>query len=219
MSDAAITLTINGQSVAVPPGTTILAAAKSAGIDIPTICYHPNLTPNAVCRLCTVEVQGARVLLAPTVNLQRTVYNGRNFECHSEDPWLSSEMAVAYVRGLQSTGVAATIKHFVGNESEYQRLTVNSRIPERALRELYLVPFERAVKENPDNSQAVATLAVARYEAGDHKKAFALLRKVMRAQIDPEPIGALLRDPRYHDLCIRYRIPIELSDEDARTLA
>ena len=62
MSDAAITLTINGQSVAVPPGTTILAAAKSAGIDIPTICYHPNLTPNAVCRLCTVEVQGARVL-------------------------------------------------------------------------------------------------------------------------------------------------------------
>ena len=93
------------------------------------------------------QLKGARVLLAPTVNLQRTVYNGRNFECHSEDPWLSSEMAVAYVHGLQSTGVAATIKHFVGNESEYQRLTVNSRIPERALRELYLVPFERAVKE------------------------------------------------------------------------
>ena len=78
---------------------------------------------------------------------------------------------------------------------------------------------ERAVKERPSNSQAVATLAVARYEAGDHKKAFALLRKVMTEQIDPEPIGALLRDPRYHDLCIRYRIPIELTDEDARTLA
>lgn len=93
------------------------------------------------------QLKGARVLLAPTVNLHRTVYNGRNFECHSEDPWLSSEMAVAYVRGVQSTGVAATIKHFVGNESEFQRLTVNSRIPERALRELYLVPFERAVKE------------------------------------------------------------------------
>ena len=93
------------------------------------------------------QLKGARVLLAPTVNLQRTVYNGRNFECHSEDPWLSSEMAVAYVRGLQSTGVAATIKHFVGNESEYQRLTVSSDVPERALRELYLLPFERAVKE------------------------------------------------------------------------
>lgn len=93
------------------------------------------------------KLKGARVLLAPTVNLQRTVFNGRNFECHSEDPWLSSEMAVAYVKGVQSEGVAATIKHFVGNESEYQRMSMSSDIPERALRELYLVPFERAVKE------------------------------------------------------------------------
>ncbi|MEY4755806.1 MAG: hypothetical protein RJA34_704, partial [Pseudomonadota bacterium] len=93
------------------------------------------------------KLKGARVLLAPTVNLHRTVLNGRNFECHSEDPWLSSEMAVAYVRGVQSTGVAATIKHFAGNESEYQRMSMSSDIPERALRELYLLPFERAVKE------------------------------------------------------------------------
>lgn len=57
-----IQLTINGQAVEVPAGTTILDAAKSAGIDIPTICYHPNLTANAVCRLCTVEVKGARTL-------------------------------------------------------------------------------------------------------------------------------------------------------------
>ncbi|MFM2035235.1 MAG: hypothetical protein RL459_500, partial [Pseudomonadota bacterium] len=93
------------------------------------------------------KLKGARVLLAPTVNLHRTVLNGRNFECHSEDPWLSSELAVAYVRGVQSTGVAATIKHFAGNESEYQRMSMSSDIPERALRELYLLPFERAVKE------------------------------------------------------------------------
>ncbi|MGY0195830.1 glycoside hydrolase family 3 protein [Leptothrix sp. BB-4] len=91
--------------------------------------------------------KGAQALLAPTVNLHRTVYNGRNFECHAEDPWLSSEMAVAYVRGLQSTGVAATIKHYTGNESEHQRFTISSEVGERALRELYLVPFERAVKE------------------------------------------------------------------------
>ncbi len=93
------------------------------------------------------KLKGARVLLGPTVNLQRTVYNGRNFECYSEDPWLSSELAIAYVRGLQSTGVAATIKHYVGNESEHQRMSMSSEIPERALRELYLLPFERAVKE------------------------------------------------------------------------
>ena len=60
--DATISLTIDGQPVQAPPGTTILEAAKSAGVDIPTICYHPSLTPNAVCRLCTVEVAGARTL-------------------------------------------------------------------------------------------------------------------------------------------------------------
>ena len=93
------------------------------------------------------KLKGAHVLLAPTVNLQRTVLNGRNFECYSEDPWLTSEMGVAYIRGVQSQGVAATIKHFVGNESEYQRMSISSDISERALRELYLLPFERAVKE------------------------------------------------------------------------
>ena len=57
-----ISLTIDGRPTQVPPGTTILEAARSAGVEIPTICYHPNLTANAVCRLCTVEVAGARVL-------------------------------------------------------------------------------------------------------------------------------------------------------------
>ncbi len=90
--------------------------------------------------------KGARVLLAPTVNLHRSAVNGRNFECHSEDPFLAAEMASAYVEGVQSTGVAATIKHFVGNESEYQRMTMSSDVDERTLRELYLLPFEVAVK-------------------------------------------------------------------------
>ncbi|HEX5690636.1 MAG TPA: 2Fe-2S iron-sulfur cluster-binding protein, partial [Roseiflexaceae bacterium] len=60
--DTLVSLTINGQPISVPIGTTILDAAKRAGVDIPTICYHPNLTANAVCRLCTVEVAGARTL-------------------------------------------------------------------------------------------------------------------------------------------------------------
>ena len=122
-------------------------ACFPAGIAL-AATWNPDLVQQAGAALGQEALlKGARVLLAPTVNLQRTVFNGRNFECHSEDPWLSSEMAVAYVRGVQSQGVAATIKHFVGNESEYQRMTMSSDIPERALRELYLLPFERAVKE------------------------------------------------------------------------
>ncbi len=90
--------------------------------------------------------KGARVLLAPTVNLHRGVLNGRNFECYSEDPYLSACLGVAYIEGLQSRGVSATIKHFVGNEFEFERMTISSEISERALRELYLLPFEAAVK-------------------------------------------------------------------------
>lgn len=91
--------------------------------------------------------KGARVLLAPTVNIHRSTLNGRNFECYSEDPYLSARLAVAYVGGLQSQGVSATIKHFVGNESEFERMTMSSEIDERALREIYLPPFEAAVRE------------------------------------------------------------------------
>ena len=91
--------------------------------------------------------KGAGVLLAPTVNLFRSTLNGRNFESYAEDPFLSGKLGAAYIQGLQEAGVAATVKHYVGNESEYQRMTISSDIPERALRELYLVPFELAVKE------------------------------------------------------------------------
>ena len=91
--------------------------------------------------------KGAAVLLAPTMNLFRSALNGRNFESYSEDPYLTGALGVAYVQGLQSSGVAATVKHFVGNESEFERSTISSDIPERALRELYLRPFEMAVRE------------------------------------------------------------------------
>jgi len=64
------------------------------------------------------------VLLAPTVNLHRTPHGGRGFECFSEDPLLTARIGVAYVRGLQRAGVGATVKHFVGNDSETQRRTV-----------------------------------------------------------------------------------------------
>lgn len=93
-----------------------------------------------------VKSKGAHVSLAPTVNLHRSVSNGRNFECYSEDPILTASLAVGYIEGLQGQGVSATIKHFAGNESEIERTTISSEIDERTLRELYLVPFEWAVK-------------------------------------------------------------------------
>jgi beta-glucosidase len=91
--------------------------------------------------------KGVDVLLAPTVNLHRTPYGGRHFECLSEDPLLTAAMGAAFVRGVQDGGVAATVKHFVANDSETQRLTVDAQVEEVTLRELYLEPFRVIVRE------------------------------------------------------------------------
>ncbi|MDI2132947.1 beta-glucosidase family protein [Yinghuangia seranimata] len=87
------------------------------------------------------------VLLAPTVNMHRTPLGGRHFECYSEDPLLTSRIGVGFVEGVQSAGVAATMKHYVANDSENERFTYDVTVDERALRELYLAPFEAAVRE------------------------------------------------------------------------
>jgi beta-glucosidase len=91
--------------------------------------------------------KGVDVLLAPTINIVRTPLSGRGFECFSEDPLLTSRIAVAYVRGVQKAGVAATAKHYVANDSETERRTYDARISEDVLRELYLAPFEACVGE------------------------------------------------------------------------
>lgn len=90
---------------------------------------------------------GIHVLLAPTVNLHRSPLGGRHFECYSEDPLLTARVAAAFIQGVQSAGVAATVKHFVGNDSETERMTYDARIDEATLREVYLAPFEAAVRE------------------------------------------------------------------------
>ncbi len=93
------------------------------------------------------RARGVDVLLAPTVNIVRTPLSGRGFECFSEDPLLTARMAVAYVRGVQEAGVAATVKHFVANDSETERRTYDAIVTEGVLRELYLPPFEACVNE------------------------------------------------------------------------
>ncbi len=94
-----------------------------------------------------VVAKGARLHLAPTINLHRTPVGGRNFECMSEDPYLTAITAREYVLGVQSQGVASCIKHFVGNDTEFERMTIDSQIDERTLREMYLLPFEHAVRD------------------------------------------------------------------------
>ena len=88
----------------------------------------------------------ADVLLGPTINLHRHPLGGRHFECYSEDPLLTGELAASYVKGIQGVGVSACLKHFIGNDTEYQRHFVSSNIDDRTLRELYLLPFEMGVK-------------------------------------------------------------------------
>jgi beta-glucosidase len=91
--------------------------------------------------------KGVDILLGPTINLMRTPLGGRGFECFAEDPVLTAEIAVAYVTGVQEAGVATTVKHYVGNDSETDRWNYDARIAERVLRELYLVPFEASVRD------------------------------------------------------------------------
>ncbi len=91
--------------------------------------------------------KGVDVVLGPTINLHRSPYGGRHFECMSEDPLLTGELAAAYVRGMQALGVAATPKHYVANDFETDRFNVNVIVDERPLRELYLRPFEHVVAD------------------------------------------------------------------------
>src|SRR6266403_320121 len=123
------------------------ATAFAGGVTL-TATWNP-----ALAQLVGTELgrdsraKGVHFLLAPGVNINRAPMHGRNFEYFGEDPFLASRMAVGYIKGVQSQGVSATIKHFLGNNSEFDRHNTDSIIDERTLREIYLPVFEAAVKE------------------------------------------------------------------------
>jgi len=93
------------------------------------------------------QALGEHVVLAPTVNIMRIPTWGRNFESYSEDPYLAGVMGAAYVRGLQSEGIGASLKHYAANNQELERFRVDARVDERTLREIYLAAFERVVRD------------------------------------------------------------------------
>jgi beta-glucosidase len=132
-------------------GTTKDERSPSACLPCPSALgatWDPQLVYQLAAALGTeARSKGVDVLLAPTVNLMRSPLGGRGFEFFAEDPVLTAVLAASYVRGVQSAGVAATVKHFVANDTETGRWTYDARISESVLRELYLMPFEACVRE------------------------------------------------------------------------
>ena len=128
--------TADDPSVALPSPTALAAA------------WDPELAHRAGVLLAQeARRKGVHVLLAPTVNLHRSPLGGRHFEAYSEDPYLTGRIGTGYVTGVQEGGVGTTVKHFVANDAETDRFTVDNLISQRTLRELYLAPFE-AIVEN-----------------------------------------------------------------------
>ncbi len=136
MADGPVGVRNYGPSTAYPVGIALAAS------------WDPELV-NRVGTMIGQEARarGVHFMLGPGVNIYRAPMAGRNFEYYGEDPFLASRTAVAYIKGIQSQGVIATVKHFLGNNQEYDRHNVSSDIDERTLREIYLPTFEAAVKE------------------------------------------------------------------------
>ncbi|MFT4045679.1 MAG: glycoside hydrolase family 3 C-terminal domain-containing protein [Solimonas sp.] len=156
-----------------------LATAYPAGIGL-AASWNPELIEHVGRQLGRdARARGAEFLLGPGVNIYRAPNNGRNWEYFGEDPWLASQAAVSYIDGVQSEGVSAVIKHFVGNNSEFARFTTDSEIGERALREIYFPAFEAAVK----NADVGAVMGGYNLTNGEHMSQNARLNlEVLKAQ-------------------------------------
>jgi beta-glucosidase len=136
MSDGPLGVRSDGPATAMPGGIALAATWDTA---------LANKVGGQIGR--DARARGDHFLLGPGVNIYVAPQNGRNFEYLGEDPFLAARIAVAYINGVQAQGVSATVKHFMGNNSEFDRHNTNAVIDERALREIYLPAFEAAVKE------------------------------------------------------------------------
>ncbi|KAK8152912.1 beta-glucosidase [Phyllosticta citrichinensis] len=121
--------------------------------------------------------KGAHVILGPTVNMQRSPLGGRGFESFSEDPYLAGAMGAAVVGGIQDTGVAATIKHFVCNDQEHERQAMDAVLSQRALREIYLMPFQIAQRDAKPMAYMTAYNRVNGTHMSDNKR---ILQEILR---------------------------------------
>jgi beta-glucosidase len=137
-------LTLDGpngvRGVALPAGSSATCTPCGTGLGA---TWDVDLVAQVAARIgAEAKRAGVHYMLGPVLNLVRSPLGGRVFECYSEDPFLVSQMGAAYVVGMQTQGVAACPKHFVANDSETHRTTVNCIVDERTLREVYLLPFE-----------------------------------------------------------------------------
>lgn len=133
--------------------------------------------------------EGTAVLLGPGVNIKRNPLCGRNFEYFSEDPYLSGELGAAWISGIQGKGAGASLKHFAGNNQENHRLCSDSIVDERALREIYLTAFEKAVKQSPPRTVMCAYNLLNGTYCSDSKY---LLTDILRSEWGYE--GAVISD-------------------------
>lgn len=135
------------------------------------------------------KAKGAHILLGPCINMQRSPLGGRGFESISEDPVLAGLGAASLTNGIQSTGVVATIKHFVTNDQEHERTAVDSVVTERALREIYLLPFQLAVRDSHPKAFMTAYNKLNGTHVSESKK---VLQDILRDELGWK--GAIMSD-------------------------
>lgn len=167
-------------------------AADMIGINesIPATCFPTAVTAGATwnAELYAAEGEaigkegaaaGVSVVLGPGCNIKRNPLGGRNFEYISEDPYFAGKMAAAFIRGQQSTGVSSSVKHFAVNNQEYKRQNGDSQLDERTFREIYLTPFEIAVKEGKPSTVMCSYNKINGIHASDSRE---LLTDILRTE-------------------------------------